>query len=80
MITVRLFSVLREKTGVDRITLDPAQVDSVEAAIELLSADYPDIARYRPWIRPALNRTYCSLHAPLATGDELSLITPVSGG
>jgi molybdopterin converting factor small subunit len=79
-VTVLLFSVLKEKLGLSRLELDASRAQSVGEALSLLSAAHPIIAEYRPWIRPAVNRGYATDDTPLLAGDELALITPVSGG
>jgi sulfur-carrier protein len=80
VITVRLFSVLRERVGTDRILLDAAGITNVGSALDKLAEGHPEIARYRSWIRPAVNQAYSEVSADLNAGDELALITPVSGG
>ncbi|NNE71816.1 MAG: MoaD/ThiS family protein [Rhodothermales bacterium] len=79
-VRVRLFSVLKERTGQSEILLDAGDVDSVGAALSALGRTYPVIADYRRWIRPAVNRAYADEDTLLKSGDELALITPVSGG
>lgn len=77
---VRLFSVLRERTGEREILLESAGLETVGGALSRLGEQYPVIAEYRRWIRPAVNRAYAVDATPIAPGDELALITPVSGG
>ncbi len=79
-ITVRLFSVLRDRVGEEEILLDASGVTSVKSALDELGSRHPEIASYRKWIRPAVNKTYVKEDADLGAGDELALITPVSGG
>ena len=79
-VRIRLFSVLKERIGQDELRLDPGEAPTVERALDALAARYPDIKEYRPWIRPAVNRVYAPQDVALNPGDELSLITPVSGG
>ena len=50
------------------------------AALTVLGEQYPVIAEYRRWIRPAVNLAYADESTLLKPGDELALITPVSGG
>ena len=79
-ITVRLFSVLRERLGRDVLLLDAEAAPTVEDAIGQLGALHPDIQAYRRWIRVAVNHDYVTGEHKLAPGDEMALITPVSGG
>jgi molybdopterin synthase catalytic subunit len=72
---VKLFAALREQRGAREVELelaDGALVDDVWAALGL--GDEPAGLVY------AVNRTYADRGAPLAEGDEVALIPPVSGG
>jgi molybdopterin synthase catalytic subunit len=74
-VTVRLFAILRERAGSDRLELELpegarvadalAQVDHLAGGLKLVMA---------------VNREYARADDPLAPGDELALIPPVSGG
>lgn len=79
-VRVHLFSVLREKLGRD--VLDVALGFSVQGhdLLDHLAATYPEIAPYRSFIRLAVNESYAPESVKLASGDEVALITPVSGG
>jgi len=74
-IAVRLFAGLRERAGTSRIELelsDAASVADVWPALDL--GDEP------PGLLYAVNRVYTEHDRPLADGDEVALIPPVSGG
>jgi molybdopterin synthase catalytic subunit len=74
-VAVKLFAALREQRGAREVELelaDGALVDDVWAALGL--GDEPAGLVY------AVNRTYADRGAPLAEGDEVALIPPVSGG
>jgi molybdopterin converting factor subunit 1 len=74
-VTVRLFAGLREQAGTGRRELelpDGAAVADVWA--ELALGDEP------PGLLYAVNRDYAKRDQPLADGDEVALIPPVSGG
>jgi molybdopterin synthase catalytic subunit len=75
LVTVRLFAMLRERAGADRVQLelpDDARVADALAAVG-------DLARGMPLVM-AVNRRYADADSPLSAGDELALIPPVSGG
>ena len=74
-VTVRFFAALREQAGQRERELelaDGARVDDVWPALGL--GDEPRGLVY------AVNRAYAERGAPLADGDEVALIPPVSGG
>ncbi len=74
-VRVRLFAMLRERAGASELELelpDGARVRDALAAVEELAAGLPLVM--------AVNREYVDGDAPLAPGDELALIPPVSGG
>lgn len=74
-IRVRLFAALRERAGAGSLELElpeTATVGDVWAALDL--GDEP------PGLLFARNREYADRGAPLAAGDEVALIPPVSGG
>jgi len=74
-VTVRLFAGLREHAGTGRRDLDlgtGALVEDVWPALDL--GDEPAGLVF------AVNRAYVERTQPLAEGDEIALIPPVSGG
>ncbi len=48
--------------------------------LDALGRSHAAIARHRPVVRLAVNRRYVPTDTALADGDEVALITPVSGG
>jgi molybdopterin converting factor small subunit len=79
-IQVLLFSVLREKVGQAEIYVTMKGPASVEDLIDHLGRTYPAINPYKPIVSPAVNQTYAPMETLLNSGDEVALITPVSGG
>jgi molybdopterin synthase catalytic subunit/molybdopterin converting factor small subunit len=72
-VTVKLFAGLRERAGWKERELDGVErVADVWPALAL--GDEPDGLLY------AVNRSYADADRPLADGDEVALIPPVSGG
>jgi MoaE-MoaD fusion protein len=72
-VTVRLFAGLRERAGWSTRELDDVgRVDDVWRALVL--GDEPAGLLY------AVNKEYADRERPLADGDEVALIPPVSGG
>src|SRR5918996_2154016 len=74
-VRVRLFAGLRERAGADERELElseGARVADVWAPLAL--GDEP------PGLLYAVNKAYADADRPLADGDEIALIPPVSGG
>jgi molybdopterin synthase catalytic subunit/molybdopterin converting factor small subunit len=72
-VSVRLFAGLRERAGTSRLELDGVErVDDVWPRLGL--GDEPGGLLY------AVNRAYVDRGHPLADGDEVAVIPPVSGG
>jgi molybdopterin converting factor subunit 1 len=79
-VQVLLFSVLREQVGAASLAVELPAAASGEALLQQLTARYPLLAPYRTFIRLAVNAEYVPHHTVLHDGDEVALITPVSGG
>ena len=80
-VNVRLFAILRERAGQDRITLELDPGATVDDALVALARE-PGLAEPldRMAVAMAVNRDYASGDTQLHAGDELALIPPVSGG
>jgi molybdopterin synthase catalytic subunit len=80
-VTVRLFAILRERAGSDSVEIELADGATVDDALAAL-AERPGLAELleRMPVRMAVNRDYADADTPLAAGDELALVPPVSGG
>lgn len=78
---IRLFSVLRERAGSGGIDLELDDGATVADALESLRRTGPlaDLIGELPVVL-AVNHDYAGPTMPLAAGDELALIPPVSGG
>jgi molybdopterin synthase catalytic subunit len=78
-VLVRLFASYREAAGVGRMELELPPGSMVKDVIKRISQDHPLVAQGRQ-ILIARNRDYVTPDEPLADGDEVALIPPVSGG
>ena len=80
-VTVRLFAILRERAGSDSVEIELPDDATGEDALAAL-AKRPGLAELleRLPVRMAVNRDYADADTPLAAGDELALVPPVSGG
>jgi MoaE-MoaD fusion protein len=80
-VEVRLFAILRERFGSDRLQLELPRGATVAEALAGLSEIDPlgELLGRLP-VRMAVNRDYASVETVLQPADELALIPPVSGG
>jgi MoaE-MoaD fusion protein len=80
-VSVRLFAILRERAGRDSVEIELPEGATVDDAFERLAAT-PGLAELvgRMPLRMAVNREYAGAGAPIAAGDELAVIPPISGG
>ena len=74
-VTVRLFAILRERAGRDRLELDLPEGARVADALREVDHLAGGLS-----LVMAVNREYAAADQPLEAGDELALIPPVSGG
>lgn len=79
-VRVRFFAALREAVGSDAVLLDLPADSTPEAAWTLLAKDHPELTARRASLTAAINRRYATFATPLAEGDEIVFIPPVSGG
>jgi molybdenum cofactor biosynthesis protein MoaC/molybdopterin converting factor subunit 1 len=80
-VQVRLFALLRQRAGRDRMQLSLPSGATVGEALRELCAQAPlgDMLERMP-VGVAVNRQYARAETRLRDGDELALIPPVSGG
>ena len=79
-VRVRLFAVQRELAGTRDLPLELPDGADVEAAWAGLVAQHPILGPGRASVRFARNGEYADATTPLADGDEVAMIPPVSGG
>ena len=79
-IRVRLFARQRELAGAREVALEFTTGATIEDAWSALVARVPAIASGRPFVRFAKNGEYADADTPLADGDEVACIPPISGG
>ena len=79
-VRVRLFAIQRELAGTREVALELAEGADVEAAWAALVARHPVLGPGRESLRFARNGDYADPTTPLADGDEVAMIPPVSGG
>lgn len=78
-VAVRCFAMLRELSS-GRTELELPDGATLSAAWEALRERHPALAPHRPFVRAARNAAYAAWETPLADGDEIAFLPPVSGG
>jgi len=79
-VTALLFARLREQAGGDRFALELPGGATVADAYAELRRRHPALEARREVVRAAVNQDFASWDDPLAEGDEVAFIPPVSGG
>jgi molybdopterin converting factor subunit 1 len=79
-VNVLLFSVLRERVGASNLTVQISEGGTVSDLLDAICAEHPIVTRFRETLRVAVNAEYAASGDPVRPGDEIALITPVSGG
>lgn len=80
MVRVRLFAAPREAVGRAEIDVPLDGEATAERLLAEACARYPQLAPYRATLRVAVNRRLAAPAEPVAPGDEVALLPPVSGG
>src|SRR5215218_9903632 len=78
-LSVRLFAGLRELAGAGELSVELPEPATVDDLLTALGETPVGVLPPRSFI-VAVNRAYASGEAPIARGDEVALIPPVSGG
>ena len=80
IVTLRFFSVLREAFGAGVVEVELEEGTTGAELIELLAANNEQVEKLHSVIRLAVNDDYVELTSVLSDGDDIAVITPVSGG
>jgi molybdopterin converting factor subunit 1 len=80
IVRVRLFAALREAAGRGELELEVPPGATAEEAWRRLVEATPGLADRRRGLAASINRRYAPFDSPLAEGDEVVFIPPVSGG
>jgi sulfur-carrier protein len=75
------FAVTRDLAGVAEASVELTdEAPTVGDFVRAIEATYPGLAGRMESVRIARNERFAALDAPLADGDVLALVPPVSGG
>ena len=79
-VRVLFFGQLKDITGVAQEDAELSEGARVEDLFERYGRRFPKLAEFRPSIAASVNQEYSGWRAPLASGDEVAFLPPVSGG
>lgn len=79
-LNVRWFSVLAQHRGTRNETVRIPAGTTGAGLLDQFSRELPAVNDFRNYIRLAVNHEYRDENVVLNDGDEVALITPVSGG
>ena len=79
-VRVLFFGQLKDITGVTAEDAELSDGARVEDLFERYGRKFPKLAEFRTSIAASVNQEYAGWRAPLAPGDEVAFLPPVSGG
>jgi molybdopterin synthase catalytic subunit len=79
-VQLKLFASFREAVGARELLWEMDDGATVQALLDSLVDQYPELGKSLDQGMVALNHEYVSHNAALSDGDEVGLIPPVSGG
>jgi MoaE-MoaD fusion protein len=79
-VRVLFFGQLKDITGVAQEDAELSDGARVEDLFERYGRRFPKLAEFRASIAASVNQEYSGWRTPLATGDEIAFLPPVSGG
>jgi molybdopterin converting factor subunit 1 len=79
-VTVRLFARLRDLAGAGELVRDVPDPATVRTVWQVLVTELPALQEYERTMSVAVNADYTRMSAPVADGDEVAFLPPVSGG
>ncbi len=77
---VLFFSVLRDITGTDEISVEVPAGATMATLLEQVEARWPKIGEWQGSLLLALDQTYVKRDEPLHDGGEVAIMPPVQGG
>ena len=79
-VRVLFFGQLKDIVGASQEDAELSEGARVEDLFERYGRRFPRLAEFRPSIAASVNQEYAAWRAPLAPGDEVAFLPPVSGG
>src|SRR6267143_4584047 len=79
-VRTRLFARLREQAGTEVENIELRAGSTVADVYDALRKLHPGLDGNRESVRAAVNQAFADWDAPIANGDEVAFIPPMSGG
>ena len=79
-VRVLFFGRLKEIVGRGEESAELSEGARVEDLFERYGRSFPELARFRASVVASVNQEFAEWRAPLAAGDEVAFLPPVSGG
>jgi molybdopterin converting factor subunit 1 len=79
-VRVLFFGQLKDIVGVSQEDAELSDGARVEDLFERYGRRFPKLADFRATVAASVNQEYATWRAPLASGDEVAFLPPVSGG
>lgn len=79
-VRVKLFAAVRDAVGKEEVSFSLKDGSTVGALVDTLVQQYPELNRWRTYVRLAVNWEYAEGSQVLHDNDEVAVIPPVSGG
>jgi molybdopterin converting factor subunit 1 len=79
-VTIRLFARLRDLAGAAELSREVPDAATVDQIWSTLVAEFPSLAPHTSTVSGAINADYARMNSPVADGDEVAFLPPVSGG
>ena len=79
-VRVLFFGRLKDIVGKGEEQAELSEGARVEDLFERYGRSFPELAKFRASIAASVNQEFAEWRAPLASGDEVAFLPPVSGG
>jgi len=79
-VTVQLFARLRELAGASALECDVPSGATIRSVWLATTAKHPELDGFTSNISCARNEDFAKMTTPVADGDEIAFLPPVSGG
>ncbi len=79
-VEVRLFALLRELVGSEKVTVEVPAGGTVADVWKRLEEEHPELRAFRASRLFAVNGDYAADHRSLDDGDEVAVLPPLAGG